>query len=445
MNSNPLARDFNMLALLKYTLPSVFMMVFMSTYTIVDGVFVANLVSEDALSAVNLIYPLFGVVMALGLMFATGGNAIIARLMGEGRNQEARQFLSVIFIIGTAIGAVLTIFVYAFPNLLLSFLGVSESLYSLSSDYLLSLAGFAIPIFYLVFVQSFLVTAGKPTLGLIICIAGGITNMVLDYFLISPDFMDLGIAGAGLATGIGNSLPGIFGLVYFFVKRKGDLYFVKPKWNGLFILKSMYNGLSELIGSLAISITTIMFNTILLSIAGESGVAAISVILYIQQFQTAIYFGFTLGVAPIISYKFGEKNNLGLSKVIRKSLIFNGVVSVLVIALTFIFANEAVAIFISRESQTFAMAKEGLLVFLPAYICMGLNIFFSAMFTALSNGKASAIISISRSLVFIVISLLIFPNIFGIVGVWIAVPIAEFLSIAVGFYFYKRYKNSYGY
>ncbi len=445
MNNNPLAKDFSMKSLLVFTLPSMLMMLFMSTYTIIDGVFVANLVGEDALAAVNLIIPLLSILMAIALMFATGGNAIIAKFMGQGKAQEAREFLTVLFIIGGAIGLLSSAIVFIFPDEILRSLSISESLYQLSKDYMLSMAAFAVTVFFQVFAQSFMVTAGKPTLGLVLSLAGGVVNIILDYILISPNLMNLGIAGAGIATGVGNSVPGVLGFLYFAFNRKGDLYFVKPKLKIKILWESMFNGASELVGNLAISITTMMFNFILMDMVGDAGVSAISVILYIQMFQNAIYFGYTIGVAPIISYKYGEGNKPALHKVMGQSLKITTVASILVVAVTFIFADQAIGIFISQDSSTFEMAKEGLVLFMPAYLFMGYNIFFSAMFTALSNGKVSAIISTARSLVFIVIALVTLPQILELQGVWLAVPLAEFLAIIVSLYYYKKHKAVYGY
>ncbi len=444
MNS-PLAKNFNMRELLKYTMPSMIMMIFMSTYSIIDGVFVAAFVGEGALAAVNLVTPLLGIVMAVSLMFATGGNAVIAKFLGQGRKRQAREFLTVIFIIGTLLGSILTAIVVIFPDELLNILNVSDNLYKLAKDYMLSLAGFLTPVFFMIFIQSFMVTAGHPMFGLILSLAGGITNIVLDYAFVSPNMLNWGIAGAGLATGIGNALPGMIGFFYFIFNRKCILHFVKPKLKIKTLGQSMFNGSSELVSSLATSITTLMFNFILMSMVGDAGVAAISVILYIQMFQSAIYMGYTLGVAPIIAFKYGEKNHNGLRKVIRQSLIIILASSILVIAVTLVFANEAVSIFISSESETFEMAKNGLLLFMPAYLFMGFNLFFSAMFTSLSNGKVSATISVLRSLVFIVIALLILPQIFALNGVWLAVPFAEFLAIIVSVYLYKRNKSYYQY
>ncbi len=443
--NNPLAKDFSMAALLKYTLPSIFTMIFLSTYTVIDGVFVSNFVGENALAAINIVFPLLGVLLAVSLMLATGGNAIIARFMGEGKNKEAREFLSVLYIIGTALGLLASLAVFTFPDAILKGLNVSESLYEPSKVYMLSLAGFAAPVVLQVLAQSFMVTAGKPTFGFIISVAGGITNIILDYVLISPNLGNLGIAGAGIATGIGNSIPGIIALFYFMFKRKGNLYFSKPKLKLKLLFQGMFNGSSELVSSLAGSVTTIMFNVILLSLVGDAGVAAISVILYLQMFQNAIYMGYSIGVAPIIGYKYGQGNKQALHKVMGQSLKITAAASVLVISATLLFSNQAVGIFISQDSATFEMARNGLILFSPAYLFMGFNIFFSAMFTSLSNGKISASISLLRTFVFLVSSLIVLPNIFGLNGVWLAVPIAEFLAFIIAVIFYRRYKKTYGY
>ncbi len=445
MTSSPLAKKFSMKELLKYTLPSIIMMVFMSTYSIIDGVFVSTYVGENALAAVNLVMPLLGVVLAVGLMFATGGNAVIAKLLGQGKAKQAREFLTLIYIIGGVLGTVLTMVVFIFPDDLLNMLNVSDNLYTLARDYMLSLAPFLLPVFFMVFIQSFMITAGHPTFGLVLSLAGGITNIVLDYIFISPDLMNMGIVGAGLATGIGNALPGLLGFIYFLCNRKCILHFVKPKVDFRTLMQSVFNGSSELVGSLATSITTMLFNLILMRMVGDIGVASISVILYIQMFQNAIYIGYTLGVSPIIAFKYGEENYFELREVIRRSLQIILVASISVILITLVFSNQAVAIFIEKESATFEMARNGLLYFLPAYLFMGFNIFFSAMFTSFSNGKVSAIISVLRSLVFIIIALLFLPNLFGLNGVWLAVPIAEFLALIVSFYFYKKNKCFYKY
>lgn len=442
---NILAQDFNTKSLMKYAAPTVLMMLFLSTYTIVDGLFVAKYVGENALAATNIVWPVFNIVLAIGLMFSTGGTAIMGKLMGEGRAEEARSFLSILYIVVIALGAVLTAFILTFPHQIVHFLGVEEDLYFYAMEYLQALGLFATSYFLQVYVQTFFVLAGKPSLGFIICFVGGMTNIALDYVFISPHMLNLGIAGAGYATGIGNCVPAVFGMLYFLCNRKGTLYFGRPVLRLRQLFKGMANGMSELVSQLAMAITTLAFNLILLNLVGTAGVASICVILYLQLIQTALYFGYAIGVAPIISYKYGAQDTEGLRNVLGISFKFIATVSVAVISFSLLFDDFAVSIFIENTSDTYNMAKEGLRIFSLAYIFMGINIFTSSMFTALSNGRVSALLSMSRTLVFLLACLLILPHFFGITGVWLTVPVAELLACILAGYFYKRGKIEYGY
>ncbi len=442
---NILAKDFNAKSLMNYVFPTILMMIFMSTYTIVDGLFVANLVGEDALSAINIVMPVINIVLAIGLMFATGGTAVMGRLMGEDKSPEARSFLSILYIVAIILGGILTTIFLSFPDEIVRLLGVNDELYSYAMDYLISLSYFSIGFFLQVFVQSFFVLAGKPILGFGICFLGGMTNIVLDYVFIAPTMLNLGITGAGLATGIGNCVPAIFGLAYFALYRKGTLYFEKPILKVKVLFQSMFNGMSELVSQLSTAVTTLLFNIILLELVGKSGVASISVILYIQMLQTSIYFGYAMGVAPIISYKYGANDTKGLKNVLNISFKFTAIVSALVIAFSLIFGEFAISIFINKSSETFMMAVNGLKIFSIAYLFMGINVFMSAMFTALSNGKVSAILSLTRTLVFLVGTLVILPYFLHLNGVWLAVPLAELLACILSVYYFKKGKLNYGF
>lgn len=442
---NILAKDFNTKSLLKYVFPTILMMIFLSTYTIVDGLFVANLVGEDALSALNIVMPVINILLAIGLMFSTGGTAVMGRLMGEGKEHEARSFLSILYIVAIILGAILTTVFLIFSDEIIVLLGVNDELYPYAKDYLVALSYFSVSYFLQVFVQSFFVLAGKPILGFMTCFFGGMINIALDYVFILPDMLDLGITGAGLATGIGNCVPAIFGVMYFLFNRKGTLYFEKPIFKTRVLFQSMFNGMSELVSQLSTAITTLLFNIILLELVGKSGVASISVILYIQMIQTALYFGYAIGVAPVISYKYGAKDIKGLQNILKISFRFTAIVSVIVIIFSLLFGEFAISIFISRTSQTFEMAVHGLKLFSIAYLFMGINVFMSSMFTALSNGKVSAILSLTRTLVFLVGSLVILPYLFDLNGVWLAVPLAELLACGLSVHYYKKGKKTYAY
>ncbi len=435
---NILSTHFNTKSLLKYAFPSICMMIFLSIYTIIDGIFVARFVGEDALSAINIVYPILCIYFAIAMMFAMGGTAIMGKFMGEKKEDEARSFLSVLFLVATFISILLLIVSFLFPSEIVTLLGAKGDLFPYAYDYFLALSPFALGFFLQIYVQSFFVLAGKPIAGFAICFLGGITNIVLDYVFIAPNMMNLGITGAGLATGIGNSVPALYGSIYFFCNKKGVLYFGKPIFRCKLLLQSMCNGMSELVSQLSTAITTLLFNVILFELAGPDGVASISIILYIQMIQIGIYFGYSIGIAPIISYKYGEQNKSELDEVVKISFRFIGIVSCIIIFLSFVFSDFAVGIFIDKDSSTFAMARDGLRIFSIAYLFMGINIFMSSLFTALSNGKISAMLSLARTFLFLVGSLLLLPKVIGITGVWLAVPVAEGLTFFISYYYYKK-------
>lgn len=442
---NALSQQFHAKSLLQFALPSVLMMVFMSMYTIVDGMFVANLVGEDALSAVNLVMPSVSFVFAIGLMFATGGTAVMGRLLGEGKAGEARSFLSTLYCLAAVLGVIYTTVTLIFADPIVHFLGAEDALFALAKAYFIAMSCFATTFFFQVFVQLFFVLSGRPALGFAICFAGGMVNIALDYALISPNLGNMGIVGAGIATGVGNTVPAVFGLFYFAFWRKGSLYFAKPQWNLRTLLQSMGNGMSEMVSQMAMAITTLLFNLILLRMAGQAGVAAISVILYLQMLQSSIYLGYSIGIAPVLSYKYGAQDHAQLKGVIRTSLLFLGAVSLAVIVASLVWDDALVHIFIQPTSPTFAVTKHGLRLFSIAYLFMGVNIFMSAMFTALSNGVVSALLAMSRTLVFLVLALLGLPLMLGLDGVWLAVPVAEGVSFVLAWGMYRRYRSRYGY
>ncbi len=443
MTKNILSQDFTPKSLINYAMPTILMMLFMSTYSIIDGIFVSNYVNEDGLAALNIVWPVLLLMFASGMMLAVGGSAVIGKLLGENENLKARQFFSLIYIIGIGLGLFFTLISYSFFHEILLLLGANEVLYPYARDYFYYSIPFIVMMFLQAFSQNFFVTAGKPSYGFIACAIGGIANIILDYVLIVP--MNMGIAGAALASGISFTIPGLYGLYYFAFRKKTALYFVCPRWDRSAFLQSTYNGLSEFVNTVAAGIVTVVFNLVLLDLIGKSGVAAVSIIFYIQMLQMAIYLGYSFGVLPVISYKYGEKNYLQLRMIIKTSIWFTGIVSFITILLSFVFANKSVLIFIPETSETFLVAAEGLRIFSFAYFFMGFNIFASAMFTALSNGRLSAILSIARSFVFILLALYFLPKMLSVDGVWLAVPMAEALTILITIHFYKNNRIKYGY
>lgn len=440
---NTISKNLNSSQLLRFAFPTIIMMVVMSLYTTVDAAFVSKLVSEDALAAINIVYPLYGVFLAIGMMMSTGSNAYIAKTLGEGNYDKARSFFSLIYLVGVSLGTVLGVFGFFFYKPLLVMLGSTPSLDLYTTDYLRYLVIFTPICFLQIFAQAFFITEGKPQLGLGLIVLGGLANVVFDYVFIA--LLDMGIAGAAFATGIGYCIPGLFGLIYFILNKNGTLYFIKPRWSGKELLLSLINGSSEFVNNISMAITTLLFNYAMLKYIGKSGVAAISAILYLQFIQGSVYFGFSSGVAPIISFKYGENNRPQLKRTVKTGMTFTAVCSLGVFLLSLVLADQAVSVFVRQSSDTFGITKQGFLIFNFSYLFMGLNVFVSAMFTALGNGKVSALLSLLRTLVFIVGSLLLLPLIWEVDGVWLAVPAAEALAFIVSIRFFVKLRKKYGY
>ena len=436
---NKLAQNFTITSLLKFTAPTCIMLVFMSLYQMTDAVFVSNFVGENALSALNIVFPIPSIIIALSIMLATGGSAIIAKNMGEGKAQKAKQNFSMIVFVGFLLGIVIMIAGVIWIKPIIKVLGATPILYAYSYDYLFILL-LACPLTVLqMLFQTFFVTAGKPHLGLVSTILGGVSNIVLDYLFIVVFHM--GVAGAAIATSIGYTLPAIIGLVYFFLNKKGTLYFVKPVFDRIVLLKTCTNGSSEMVTNLAIAIVTLLFNKIMLRFLGENGVAAITIVLYAQFLLTSIFMGFSNGVAPVFSYNYGNNNKAQIKKIFKMSLCIISVLSILMYIISLVFATPIISVFTSSESEVFKITYHGFFLFSISYLFTGVNIFASSMFTAFSNGKISALLSFLRTFVFLVAALLLLPEIMGVDGIWLAVPIAEFIAILVSIFTMYRNKE----
>ena len=437
---NAISQKFTTKTLIKFAFPTIAMMVFLSIYTMIDAVFVSNLIGENALAALNIAFPFINILMGFSVMLATGGGAIIGYNVGEGRQDSANSNLSVMYILGIGVNVVLAVIVMIWAEPLIHFLGSTPELDKYTLSYLMPML-FFIPInASQILGQFYIVTAGKPHIGLVLTVIGGISNIVLDYVFIA--IFDWGISGAAIATGIGYSIPGLYSILFFF-NKKNSLHFGKPVFDYKTIWGAISNGISEMVTSLSTAVTTIMFNIIMLDLVGESGVAAMTAIFYLQFLQVAIHLGFSSGVSPIFSYNFGCGDKLYLDWLHKTSTKFTVIISIIITVLTVIFADFAVGIFISTQSPTFALAKHGLMLFSISCLTTGINVYASALFTALSNGKISAIISLARTFVFIVASLLILPKFLDVDGVFLAIPLAETLAIFISLICIKKYKDTY--
>ncbi|HPQ43991.1 MAG TPA: MATE family efflux transporter [Syntrophales bacterium] len=442
IEGNGLAKDFTLRSLLRFAAPTIFMMIFFGLYTIVDMIFVARYVNTNALSAINIVTPVVNLIVGLATMLATGGSAIIARKMGNGNDREARKNFTLITASCTVIGVLFTVTGLISLNPLVRALGASDDLLPYCNDYLGVLLVFAPSNMLQILFSVLFVTAGKPRLGMLIGITAGLTNAFFDYLLIVV--LDMGIQGAALATGIGYSVPAIAGTIFFICNRRGTIFFSSPKFDLQVLGESAFNGSSEMVGQLSTAITTFLFNTAMMVLAGEDGVAAITIMIYSQFLLTTFFIGFSMGVAPVISFNYGSGNHLHLKSVTKISLSITLVVSIAVFVLAFLFGDMIVKIFSPEGSPVYRIARAGFFIFPFAFLFTGLNIFMSALFTALSNGTLSAILSFSRSLL-IALGIIGLPGFLGVNGVWLSVPLAELISLCLAVWVLLRNRIRYCY
>lgn len=421
-----IGQKFTPVTLLKFALPSMVMMVLMSCYTITDGIFISRFLGDNALSAVNIVYPVINIVLAIGVMLATGGSAVVAKKMGEGKDDEAKDNFSMLVFTGVVASVVILILTILFLEPICRALGANDSLLANCKAYLFTVVLFAPACMLQSLFQTFFVTAGKPHIGMTLVISAGIANAVLDYVFLSP--LGFGIEGAALATGIGQLIPAVVGLFYFFFV-KGDLYFTKFHFHGSVLSAASFNGASEMVTNIANAVITYAFNKIMLRLAGENGVAAITILLYSQFLFNALFLGFSMGVAPVISYNYGAKNTGGLKSVCKICRRFVIVSSIIITICCNLLSEPIVLLFVGGKTATYDLAVSGFSVFCVTFLFSGYNIFSSALFTALSDGKTSAVISFTRTFVFILLSLLTLPAILGVTGVWLAIPVAEFVTL----------------
>lgn len=439
---NALSQDFSAMTLLRFAFPTITMMIFLGLYTIVDTIFVARFVNTNALSAINIVCPIINITVGLATMLATGGSAVVARKMGSGNEKEAKENFTLIICAGLIIGLLITLIGFLFFEPIIRGLGASDILFPYCRDYLTILLIFApANVMQCLYVNLF-VTAGKPGLGLWLSVFAGLTNIILDYVFIVP--MQMGISGAAIATSIGYMIPTIAGTC-FFAKNKGSLSFVRPKFDIKVIGESCFNGASEMVSQLSTAITTFLFNITMMKLLGEDGVAAVTIIIYSQFLLTTMYIGFSMGVAPVISYNYGSHNHIRLKKIFRICMGFIAICSVLIFVVSMLGGSYISNIFAGQEKNVNEITKSGFSIFSFSFLFCGLNIFASAMFTALSNGKVSAIISFLRTLGFITVGLLVLPTFLNITGVWLAVPLAELLALFVSITLILRYRKHYQY
>lgn len=439
-----LSEHFTYNKLLRFVFPSIVMMIFTSIYSVVDGLFVSNFVGKTALASINLILPFLMGLSALGFMIGTGGSAIVAKTLGEGDPKRANAYFSMLVYVTAIGGIILALLGMLLVPSVASLLGAEGEL--LSNCILYGRINFiSLPAFMLQNVfQSFFVTAEKPKLGLAVIITAGVTNMILDLLFVG--ILGFGLAGAAVATVCGEMIGGLFPVFYFSRKNSSLLRLGKTQFNGRILLQTCVNGSSELMTNLSSSIVNSLYNIQLMKFAGENGVAAYAAIMYVNFIFIAIFLGYSIGSAPIISYHYGAGNHGELKNLYKKSLQLVGSWGILLFILAQLLATPLAKLFVGYDSTLLAMTQTGFHIYSLVYIINGFNIFGSSFFTALSNGIVSAVISFLRTLVFQIGAVLILPIVFGgINGIWSSVTVAELLTLCITITFFVRQRRKYHY
>lgn len=438
-----LSDHFTYRRLIRFVIPSVAMMILTSIYGVVDGLFVSNFVGKTPFAAVNLVIPFTMILGAFGFMLGTGGTALVAKTLGEGRQEEANRIFSMLIYFALGLGVLLTIFGIAVLKGIVIKMGADDAMLRHCMIYgRIVLLG--IPFYMLQnMFQNFLIVAEKPQLGLIVTIAAGVTNMVLDALFIAV--LGWGVAGAAAATALGQCVGGLVPFVYFARKNSSKLSLVKTRLMGGALFHACTNGSSELVSNVSMSLVGMLYNLQLMKFAGENGVAAYGVIMYVNFIFIAIFLGYAYGSAPIVAFNYGARRTEELQNVLKKSLklILGTGISLFLIAT--VFADVLSGLFVGYDAELYRLTVRGFHLYAISFLLCGFNIYGSSFFTALNNGVVSAAISFLRTVVFEVAAILILPVFFGVDGIWCAITVAELASILITIGAFSALRRRYQY
>ncbi len=431
--------------LIRFTMPSIAMMIFTSIYGVVDGFFVSNFAGKTPFSAVNLIMPFLMIVATVGFMFGTGGTALVAKIFGEGDKEKANQIFSLFVYVSFVLGVIFAILGIVFIRPISALLGAEGELLENCVVYArIILAALPFYVLQLLF-QSFFPAAEKPQLGLAVTISAGVTNMILDAVLVILLPQEYKLAGAAIATAMSQFVGGIVPLFYFFRKNNSILRLGKTTFDGKAILKACTNGSSEFMSNVSMSVVGMLYNIQLLKYAGENGVAAYGVMMYVSMIFSAAFIGYSIGVAPVISYHNGAQNYKESKGLLRQSLIMIGIFGVGMVAAAELSARPLSNIFVGYDAELMNLTVSGFKIFALSFVFMGFAIFSSGFFTALNDGLTSALISFLRTLVFQIAAVLLLPLILGINGIWISIVVAEVMAAAISAVFLVVKQKKYHY
>lgn len=431
--------------LIRFTLPSIGMMIFTSIYGVVDGFFVSNFAGKTPFAAVNLIMPFLMILSTVGLMFGTGGSAIVAKTFGEGDREKGNRYFSLFVYVSAVLGVLFAVLGIVFIRPIASRLGAEGEMLENAVLYariiLLALPFYVLQILF----QSFCVTAERPKLGLVVTVLSGLTNMVLDAVLVILLPQEYKLAGAAAATALSQVVGGAVPLVYFGRENSSILRLGKGQFNGKVIFKACTNGSSEFMSNISMSLVGMLYNIQLLRYAGEDGIAAYGVMMYISMIFSAAFLGYSIGTAPIVGYHDGAKNYAELKGLLRKSLTMIGVFGVVMVVSAELLASPLAGIFVGYDAELMQMTVSGFRIFALSFFFMGYAIYSSGFFTALNDGVTSAIISFLRTLVFQTAAVIFLPMLWELDGVWISIVVAEVMAVVFSVIFFVAKRKKYHY
>lgn len=431
--------------LIRFTLPSIGMMIFTSIYSVVDGFFVSNFAGKTPFAAINLIMPFLMILSTVGFMFGTGGSAIVAKTFGEGDKEKAKKYFSLFVYVTFMLGIVFAVLGIVFIRPIATLLGAEGEMLENAVLYArIILPALPFNVLQLLF-QSFFVTAEKPQLGLGVTVSSGVTNIVMDAVLVMLLPQEFKLAGAAAATALSQVVGGSVPLFYFGRKNSSILRLGKTRFDGKAVFKACTNGSSEFMSNISMSLVGMLYNIQLLKYAGENGVAAYGVMMYVSMIFSAAFMGYTIGTAPIIGYHDGAQNHAELRGILKKSLVMIGFFSITMIIAAELLATPLAKMFVGYDAELMDLTVSGFRIFSLAFGFMGFAIFASGFFTALNDGITSALISFLRTLVFQVAAVLLLPGIWGIDGVWVSIVVAEFMAVIFGTIFLVAKRNKYHY
>lgn len=430
--------------LLRFTLPSIVMMVFTSIYSVVDGFFISNFAGKTAFAALNLIWPFLMILGGMGFMIGTGGTALVSRYLGAGQKERARRYFSMLVEFTALLGLILTAIGLIFMELIARFLGATEEMIPDCVLYGRIVIAFNVAFMFQNVFQSFLVAAEKPRLGLVATVSAGVTNMVLDALLVGV--FRWGLAGAALATGLSQTVGAVIPMVFFLNRENGSaLHFSFTPMEAHPLLQACGNGASELMSNISGSIAAMVYNFQLLKFLGEDGVSAYGVIMYVGFIFVAIFVGYAIGSAPIISFHFGAENREELKNMFRKSYLLMAVWGIAMALAAYLLAGPLAKLFVGYDRQLCELTVHAMRLHCLAFLFTGANIFTSSLFTALNDGTVSAAVSFARSMVLQIATVLLLPGLMGPDGLWLAALATDTCALVIDICVLGGNRKKYGY